>query len=651
MRLPRPTACAVLTSLVLFAACDPQRSDPQTPDEPQAPAASRLVVTADTDVLERSPLPPDQGALERLAAAGHGSRIEATYRLTTPADTPFAFDLVTWGGGAAGEAAVAVSHLADGGQDPAADGTSLAAAGIVPNGRALRIAGGWVSARGDGLARLSLQGRIERDQLLAVQSDTDAVTLIELSIGDRSRINRPVRDDQPPVDVLSRQTIYSSPSMAFGMPTVAVSGDRTSIVCYDGDRQDAFASQRYEMRLQHDAATGEVTGGGTVETSADTGYWRDHEIAALHNVLAVVRAEANGMRVRLSFDRGATFAQDVELPVGAVQSRLVQVAMAADYSLAVACWRPSEDGAGLELVLVEGQVAGVDGSGSPTWFTFAAPSVVHAMPWQSTPLTTGIAWSEAGDLVIGYGATWMESGPQWTSRTEFRCATRPYGEPMRDRRVDLEEIFGMDPTVALLGGGATLRIFYAYETRLGLRLATSDDRGDTFQMAAEFGQQGDHLPAVFARQIAGAERIDVLYLAARANGIELHQARWQGGLSAPREDVALTEARMEMTTSSPGLIFWPWGPSMRTTQLAWLGFDAVQHGSDLVVAYDEVTLDSFFLCFGAGGGSMTTTGTSVPNIAAGFQPAVPPPLAPGMTEPVPAVDAAHAHQLVLLRIE
>jgi len=651
MRLPHPVATFSFLGVLAVAACSSGRRA-----EPQPADASRLLVTADTTVLGRSAAPADARSLDRLAlelgATAAASRVEANYRLTTPADTPFAFDLVSWRDGGAGAAAVAVRHLADGDQTPATDGTSLAAAGIVPQGRALATDAGWLSAHGDGFVRLSLQGRIERDQILAVTADSGAITLIELVLGDRSQINRPVRGDEPQPNVLSRQTIYSSSSMSFGLPTVAVSGDRTSVVCYEGDRQAAFAGPRYEMRLQHDAATGAVTGGGTVETSLDTGYWRDHEIAALHNVLAVVRAETNGARVRLSFDRGATFAQEVELPVGEVQSRLVQVAIAADYSLAVACWRPRGDSSGLDLLLVEGHVAGVDANGSPTWFLFDAPRVVHTMPIGSSPLTTGIAWSDGGDLVIGYGASWFTPGPQWLSTTEFRCATRRYGEELRDRLVDREQIVGMDPTVSVLGTGASMRIFYAYEASNGVRLASSEDGGDTFTAGPSFGQAGDHLPAVFARDVGGAVRLDVLYLAARGQGIELHQARWLDGLASPREDFALTRARLEPSTVPPQTIWAPsGGGSMRSTQVAWLGFDAVVDGDDLVVAYDEVTVDAMFLCFGAGGTGAPSTGVLAPGASAGFQPAVPPPLAPGMTEPVPPVDAGHAHQLVLLRID
>lgn len=653
MRLPHQVVTfSVLLGLAAVAACTSGGGA-----EPQDPAdGSRLLVTADTTVLERSDEPADAGALERLRATFAAPRLEANYRLTTPRNTPFAFDLVSWRDGGAGAATVAVRHLADGDQEPASDGTSLAAAGIVPHGRALVGGEGWLAANGDGFVRLSLQGRIERDQVLAVTADGDRITLIELRVGDRSAINRPEPEGQPQPNVLSRQTIYSSDSMSFGLPTVAVSGDRTSIVCYEGDRAASFGGARYEMRLQHDAATGVVTGGGSVETSPDSGYWRDHEVAALHNVLAVVRAEEAGMRIRLSFDRGATFAQDVELPVGAVQARLVQVAIAADYTLAVACWRPRSDGTGLDLVLIEGRVAGVDANGSPTWCQFDAPQVVHTMPYGSSPLTTGITWSDGGDLVIGYGASWFTPGPlQWVSTTEFRCATRRFGEAMRDRLVDREEIVGMDPTVAVLGTGASMRIFYAYEARTGLRLASSADGGDTFTAGASFGRAGDHLPAVFAREVGGAVRIDVLYLAAREQGVELHQARWLDGLGSPREDFALTQARLEpATTAHLPTTFWPWGgSSMRSTQVAWLGFDAVLDGDDLVAVYDEVTVESLFLCWGAGLGTWAVAASgplASPTVGA-FEPAVPPPLAPGMTEPVPPVDAGHAHQLVLLRID
>ncbi|MBL9078799.1 MAG: hypothetical protein JNL08_14935 [Planctomycetes bacterium] len=635
----------LLVCLFGFAACDAGGRE-----APPAPAATgRLVLTADTTVLEATAEAPSPAARDAFAAAFPGEAPSAHYRLTTPAGEAFGFDAVTWRDGSAGAASVRVRHLRDGDVDPAGQPDSLPVAGVAPEGRSLTTGDGWVTTSGDGLARIGLEGRIERDQLLVVADDGGALALVELRLGDRSRINRPVRDTEPPTDTVTRQTIYSSDSRWFGMPAVARSGDRTSIVCYEGDRESEFALSRFELRLQHDAATDVVTGGGSTATEAD-GYWRDHEIAALYNVLAVVRAESTTVRLRLSFDRGATFAQEVELPTSAAQARLVQIGIAADYSLAVAYWRGNATDGTLEFVLVEGRPSAVDATGSPTWFAFDPAQVVHAVPDGSTPLTTGVAWSNGGDLVVGYGATEFVPGQTWLLRTEFRCAVRHWGEALQDRLVDAEEIFGMDPTVALLGSGDTMRIYYAYEARDGLRLAHSSDGGATFAVEGAFGQPGDHLPSVFAREVGGAVRLDVLWLANREQGTELHHARWLAGPTSPREEFALTEAHTEITAATVPVWFGG-GGTVRTKQVAWLGFDAVRDGDALVVVYDEETRDAAWCCYGGLVPTSSTTGISVPIFSSPFTAAEPPPLAPGMTEPVPAPNTAHAHQLVLLRIE
>jgi hypothetical protein len=119
MRLPHPVATFSFLGVLAMAACSPGRRA-----EPQPADASRLLVTADTAVLERSAAPADARSLDRLALELGGtsaaSRVEANYRLTTPADTPFAFDLVSWRDGGAGAAAVPLRPQAEGAHAPAA---------------------------------------------------------------------------------------------------------------------------------------------------------------------------------------------------------------------------------------------------------------------------------------------------------------------------------------------------------------------------------------------------------------------------------------------------------------------------------------------------------------------------------------------------
>lgn len=614
---------------------------------------ARLLVTAATTVLSPETSTPrpavDLSPLGSWNVAGH-------YRVTTPAGEPFAFDLVSWSRSASGGVQVSVAHAKDGDQPPTTGTTSLAAAGFVPTGTGLIQGSEWLGANGSGFARLTMTGKIDRDQVLAVTSDLQTITLVEVAIGPRSAINQAATVLTAHPGIVSEATIYSSDAWAFGLPAIAVSGDRTSIVAYEGNRVEGMSHDRYEMRLQHDKATGQVTGGGTAEHELDSGHWRDHEIAALYNVLAVARSEYSGARVRFSFDRGATFAQEVELDAMLGQSRLVQVAMAADYTLAVAHWVSLDDGSRLELRLAEARPVAFDLQGSPTWFQFGAAQVVATAPVDSVPLTTGIAWSDGGDLVIGHGVSVLEPGPMWTSTTHFRCAVRLYGGELRDRPVDQEVLIGRDPSVAVLGQGPALRIFYAYETTTGVRLATSDDAGATFTLGAAFGGPGDHQPAVFARELAGNTRVDVLYLAQGTDGTELHHTRWLDWSSPLREDYRLSTATMVHTPPQAGRntsrgFTGPYDYGWRTTQISWLGYDAVQDGDELVVVFDEVTFDGAFICLGTmtampSGGLSSPMTTSNPFIRAN-----PPPLAPGMTLPVPAIDTAHAHQLRLVRID
>ena len=634
---PLLRGAVLLLPLLALPSCNDANAPTSIPDP--GPGA-RVMVTAETTVIEPTATVEPHDGLGRLGV----TNVQSTYRLTTPSGEPFSFDVVAWKPGAAGSTSLAVAHVRDGSTVPA-DETSLAAAGIVVSARGLESRSPWFAATGDGLVRVTVKGRIAANQTIAVETESDVAVVIDIDVGDRSVVNRPGSDDPDDIDLESRQTIYSSDSPLFGIPTVAVSGDRTSVVCYEGDRGEV-QTRRYEMRLQHDEVTQVVTGGGSLEASIDSGYWRDHEIAALYNVLAVARSDADGASVRLSFDRGASFAQEVVLADSLAQARLVQIAIAADYTLAVTYWIADQVAGTLLLRLVEGVPVAFDGTGSPTWFQFGTPTTVYSTWSEAAPLTTGIAWSTGGDLVIGHGATRFDGavGSGWRSITQFRCAVRRHGEAIEDHLVDQQEIFGMDQTVAALGSGTTMPIVYAYEVQSGIRLAVSEDGGATFTKTAPFGQAGDHLPSVFARTSGGTTLVDVLYLASRPQGLELHRSRWTDWPSSVRIDERLTHASLQVVAGGaspmPGLT------AMRNTQVSVLGYDAVLDGDRIVVVHDEVTTEALWWVgpmWGPG-----STWSTVPSTAT-FTPAQPPPLAPGMTEVVPPVDPSHAHQLVLSR--
>ncbi len=592
-------------------------------------------------------------------------RVDAIYELETPAGEPFRFELLTRAAANAGAVRLSVAHAADGGVIPIGGVESLADVGVVPGASGATTRDVWLDASGDGFARVSLRGAIEREQIVAVESQTGVTTqrvLICVRIGAPSAINpdQGATSDYP--GLLDEETIYSSDSWRFGLPTVAISGDRTSVVCYEGDRGDPSRFSRFELRLQHDRATGAVTGGASVSSHPDAGHWRDHEVAALFNVLAVAESGANGVTMRLSFDRGATFAQTNVLGDGGADhsSRLVQVAMAADYTLAVVFWRRATGGS--ELLLVEGKPSAFDGTGSPTAFQFAPPVVLHRQATDVAPVIMGVRYSDGGDLVVGYGFTfWGEvpgDVPLWSSTTQFRCAVRLFGQPSFDTLVEESTIVGRDPSVALVGQGDTLRVLYAYEARDGVRLRVSDDGGRTFGAPMSVGQSGATLPTVLARPQDGSLRVDLLYLGDGEFGQELFLRHWDDFDSSAPADYRLTKSKREQSDNAigpvPGALpsFAPSGGGFRITQIAWFGYDATLDGDDVVIVLDEEKFDAFTILgappFDVALGPLGSAGAPAED---GFTAAEPPPLAPGLTEPVAAPNPDHLHQLRLIRLD
>jgi hypothetical protein len=628
---------------------------------PRVPAkASPLVIAAGLAALAPA---PDRSIADGLDLSRLGlSEVDAVYDATTPAGEPFRFEVLSSAPGNTGPVSVSVAHADDGGIVPAGGYETLLDAGIVPNAPAATSRGVWLDSHGDGFARIAITGRIDDDQMIVVASDSasgSATAVVRLRIGAASPINLSEQTAGDYPGLLDTVTLYSSDSPMFGLPTAAVSGDRTSIVCYEGDRGNRENYTRYELRLQHDGGSGTVTGGGSEEASPDSGNWRDHEIAALYNVLALVHSGTDRVTVKLSFDRGASFGQTAEFPAGREgwSPRLVQVAMALDYTLAVLVW-DSDGEDRTDLVFVEGRPAETDAGGSPTLFEFDAPVVLHHETGSVTPVPMGVAWSGAGDLVIGYGYSRFTSREDltWESLTRTHCAVRPFGGSFTDTVVDEDLVVGKDPGVAVLGGGATLAIFLAYEGPDGVRLVTSTDGGRTFSPVVSLVDGSTHTPTVLAREKDGAVRIDLLYLADGGEGAELHLIHWDDYGNAAPGQYRLTTAVSE-ATAPPEEPVWrgdiaimPPQSGFRVTQVAWFGYDAVVSGDEVVVVVDEETFEGWFCVMGAPEASFTDglTGGALPR---DFTPAEPPPLAPGMTEPVPAPDPEDMHRLKLLRLE
>ncbi|MFQ5844718.1 MAG: hypothetical protein ACE5JG_06985, partial [Planctomycetota bacterium] len=72
---------------------------------------------------------------------------------------------------------------------------------------------------------------------------------------------------------------------------------------------------------------------------------------------------------------------------------------------------------------------------------------------------------------------------------------------------------------------------------------------------------------------------------------------------------------------------------------------------DIVVACDEQTYDAVVMFVGAPDVAAAAGGGAGGPVAPVFTPAQPPPLAPGMTEPLPLPDPDHMHQLKVLRLD
>lgn len=641
-----------LVAALLWAGCSSGSPAPQGPNE-----AAALVMAAGMTAVEPAPVDVVSAGtdLDRLGLP----EVDQVFEVTTPADEPFAFELISRSDANRGSVRVSVAHAADNGAVPAGGVETLAAAGVDLSASSTVRRDAWMDATGDGFARVTVSGSVAREQVIAVEARTDVgrtTALVAIRIGPVSDINLEETPHGNYPGVLDEQTIYSSDSWRFGLPTIAVSGDRTSIVVYEGDQADEFAQQRYEMRLQHDGATGAVTGGASEEASPDTGHWRDHEAAALFNVLALVHSGVDQVTLKLSFDRGATFGQVETFGAGGQEFvRLAQLAMAADYTLAVVYWTTGFTGAS-ELVLVEGQPSAFDGFGSPTAFQFDPPRVLHRGVGDVTPAISGVAWSEGGDCVVGYGFTSFEFTDLRETKTtsEFRCAVRLFGEGWNDYLVERDVVVTRDPSVSLVGEGAGLRIFYAYEGADGVRLRTSSDAGATWSAPQTIGQGWSYLPTILARDQGGALRVDCLYLTFRMYGTELHLRHWDDFDSGIYGDFRLTEAKHTPKSTTQQVVpdIAPPTDPFEVTEVSWFGYDATLDGDDVVVVYDEQTTDLFQIMLGiAVVGAPAPGEASFPGSADGFTPADPPPLAPGLTEPVPPPDPEHMHQLRIVRLD
>lgn len=602
---------------------------------------------------------------------------DRTYSVTTPPGEEFAFTVVASRFGNTGETKVSVAHVKDGEVTPWGGSETLTEAGLRVVAPGINADGAWVNVSGDGFARISISGRIEAPQVIAIdvpQPEGGSEKIgVEISLGPPSDINVTPSDVDGDADIKSDTTIYSSNSWQFGLPAIAASGDRVTVVAYDGDSSNPDGWERRRRWLQMDTGTLAVSGGTASSTSSDSGFWRDQEIASLGNVIAIVYTGNGQVRTDISLDRGASFPVQhvLESEESGFGQRLVQVGISNNYRLAFLYWRSRGDwmkGESVsELVLVEAVPGSLDANNTPVSYEFQAPVVVKAPGRNVTPLVMDVKYSGASDLVVAYGYTEFLPLPQdlmqGLNRAVFCCAVRLYGGQLVDKIVDMEEnIVPMDPSVAIIGSGPSMRLFYAYEKTTGIHLRQSLDAGLTFEHVTSMGTSGAYLPSVHARYQGSQLRLDVLYLEATANGTELHSKHWDDFNADPGNSRLLrltTAVREEIPGSEitdPGApsFIWEGGkPTIRITEIASFGYDAVDDGDDVVIVLHQRTQETWYywgidprigimppIFFGpaAGFDSAAMAGEAAP----------PPVLLPGLSGSVPAPDAAHSSQLKVL---
>lgn len=597
-------------------------------------------------------------SLSRFAATS----FDRVYELETPAGEDFSFTVVARGASNFGMTQVSLGHVADNGVIPTLGAESMVASGLHLEGGGLSYNGDFVDVIGDGFSRVTVRGNISSDQVLLVRVPRD--NQAPLDIGVRVRIGNPSAINLPNFAApgarpgMTATPIYSSNSWYCGLPAIAVSGDRYSVVTYDGDPNTY--GQRQRRWLQLDSQTSTVTGGQAECYSDDAGGWRDQEIAARGNVLAVAYCQAGDVRAEVSLDRGASFPilTTLESTSGWGAQRLVQIAVAPDYTLGVLYWRSNYSG-NATLRLVEAVPTGFDANNTPLGYTWGSPTVVHAPNADVTPLLMHLEYSQGGDLVIGYGYTmFLWQGSQRIGSSRFRCAVREYGMGWRDAEIDREDrVMPTDPHVAVLGSGSTMEVFYAYEKSDGVHLKYSANAGLTWQNGAHVAIAGAMQPSVHPRMVAGQKRVDLLYTAPLGWGQELHDLHWAdftpGATGTPN---SLTQVSASPGGTPPAGC--PQGLLIHTT--AWFGYDAVIKGDQVAVVVHELNYDTYswwgmwgapFMGGWAGATPMAAAGASGGG-AGSYTPAPPPPmLLPGMGGTVPAPNTSDRSVISVIVID
>ena len=153
--------------------------------------------------------------------------------------------------------------------------------------------------------------------------------------------------------------------------------------------------------------------------------------------------------------------------------------------------------------------------------------------------------------------------------------------------------------------------------------------------------------------MAPGDTVDVLYHSYSESGLELGLQHWDDFDTGASSSYRLTDATRGGTEGggapAPGDALFAPGPQHTVTEISWFGYDAVLDGEDIVIVFDEHTYSGYLWA------EIAIDWVGVASPAGGaeadsFLPVTPPPLAPGMTELLPAPDPDHAHQLKVMRI-
>lgn len=643
---------ALLACSFLSAGCSNGSSAAAAPTNPEPPPVSppidpgRLVLAVGSSVLApvATPADVDPTQVDPTTIAAH-------YVIETPADAPFAFDLLSWAPTAVGSAQVTVRHLRDG-TTAANSVTSLLAAGLAPSGPWLSHNDTVLGALDLGIVRMTLQGRITANQQLLVYTDSAKVAIVDLVVGASGPANTPANVASPlPPDAVAT-TPYSGNSWRFGAPAIAVDGGRAAWIVGEGHHGRPADGNKFELRAREIDDVGTLRG-GAVAMPAGSLRSGEHALAVRGNVLATVRGENEGLRVALSFDRGASFVPGPLLLGTSPATARPDLKIAADGTLVVAGWRLAATGPGLELVAIEGKPSLYVGS-EPRAYAFAPLQVLATAPAGHQPLATRCAWSSGNDLAIAFGTLQFAATQIWQPRTSWRCAVRRLGRDVVLRDLATFDGLGSGIDVVAFGTSANLRVAVAHDAPDGVRLLAGDDTG--FAAAGTFGLAGDRAPRLAGDDTGGRRMLDLLWLAPRANGRELHRAAWTDWpVVGPQETVVVDAAcaRQDAAFASllPGLVYSSTpglGNVLTTRQVAERGFAVARDARGLVLVVDEVTADNEDLVLGSTY-LVPPSGGLLPPVP--FVPLpVPPPVAPGLTAELRAPNGGDVHQLRVLRL-